>query len=447
MNRVIKYIFADHKIQPKENSPVRPIVPPRGIQYTATDLKHLESERFDALFLKEYYAFKGSMEEFISTIASNAQSERTKGIQSQLFTHNLLGKTLKEYAEEFKENEKNRQVKRSNSNVALHTIVSFSPADTGKLTNEMLSDFVEKYISLRSKEAIYLGGLHSREEHLHVHLIQSCIDYGTGLSNRISRGEFQNIKIALQEYQKNKYEELESLPVHEKSGRGNTLIKEGSKNPKNFDRSESGKLQEVVRTQYAQAASLDDFLKRVTDLGHVVYYRNGRLQGIKANGKTKHRLSKLLTEQERNELDTRKETLEQSVKELQQLRNGSRARARTYEKITEGMDDNELRKYQGELVTTRREFFRQKDSEKSMSDKPAENNDIQNPKEIPNSQGARNSNSSRATSQEHDQDDNQLETVSSAIDEKEQDTEFDHTAHEDDNEPNEPSDDDTSNDE
>ena len=312
---------------PLERVPQTNITPPASVKYTARDIELLYIEREDNILLEQLRAFEGTMKQFIDT--QLMEKQKGHALNTQMFKHNLRGHNLNDYISEFEMNAQNRMHARSNGNVALHSIISFSPLDREKLTNEMIRDLVEKYISLRSPGAIFLGGLHTTEQHLHVHLLQSSIDTGTGLSNRISRTEFQGIKVALQEYQMEKYRDLESLPNHAKKTEERESSRKGYKeNIFAADRSKAGNFMEVVRTTYARSISVSDFMEKMKALGHAPYFRDGRPQGIMANGRTKYRLSKLFNKQELKELDKKHELIERSKEELHDIRSRGRSLAR-----------------------------------------------------------------------------------------------------------------------
>ena len=122
-----------------------------------------------------------------------------------IIRHNIRGNTINNWVKEFNENEKNRVNKRINNVKIYHTIISFSSLDTQYLTIKVLKDFATHFIKLRGEKNLFLGTSHYDKEHIHLHILMSGIQYLTGKSNRISREEFKQLKLSMDEYQREKY--------------------------------------------------------------------------------------------------------------------------------------------------------------------------------------------------------------------------------------------------
>ncbi len=168
----------------------------------------------------------------------------------------------------------------------------------------MIKDIAEKFISLRGPTGLIIGALHQDQHHCHVHLIQSGVQLGTGLAARISKQEFQEIKRTLNEYQKDKFPELVSLPEHGKSKNTKSRSMGDLENLKAERRQQEDILQHAVETAYAMATSKDAFIAQIRQEGHEPYFRNDRLQGLKYNGEEKFRLSRFgISEKELDELE------------------------------------------------------------------------------------------------------------------------------------------------
>ena len=132
--------------------------------------------------------------------------------------HNLRSRTTKGWSKEFDRNFELRNNRRKDNIRLHHTIISFSNKDKNHINQGLLKDITKKYIELRGKDNIYLASSHQDKEHIHLHIVMSTIKYLTGESNRLSRQEFKEIKLALDTYQKEKFPELvNSLPNHGKS--------------------------------------------------------------------------------------------------------------------------------------------------------------------------------------------------------------------------------------
>src|SRR5688572_28504463 len=99
-----------------------------------------------------------------------------------------------------------------------HVIISFHANDREKLSQEILQDIAQKYIDLSADAALVVAVPHFEKDHLHVHLAISGVDCFEGKSLRMSKADFADTKEKLQDYQREKYPELEHSIVEH--GRG-----------------------------------------------------------------------------------------------------------------------------------------------------------------------------------------------------------------------------------
>lgn len=315
---LIRYILADVKLTGLEKDKQH-----RQYSYvpkflTKADLKYLQTEKDDKHLSKIFRECNKNLTVFMTRL-SGKQQEATL-LKPLVITKNLRSKSIEGICHEFDVNERMRLHPRSNAVQAYHSILSFSKLDRQHITREMLEDMTWKLIDLRGANSLYVATLHQDRDHYHVHLVQSGLQYLTGKSNRVSRQEFLELKVAMQEYQKDKYPMLiHSLPDHAKA---RAVVKEEQKNKK-IERSSSEKnsLLQALETEYKMADSLEQFLTAVTEHGHTVYYRNGRLQGIKYEGDRKFRFSGLGYSKDKLEtLDAKKEKEERCLVELKNIR-------------------------------------------------------------------------------------------------------------------------------
>ncbi len=251
------------------------------------------------------------------------EKDRNAGERKPLIIrHNIRSHTsLSKWVKEFDQNESYRLRKRKDNVKIHHTILSISNKDTKHVTDKMLRDITRKYIALRGRQNMYLGTAHFEKDHIHIHIVSSGVEYITGKSNRISRSEFSGVKRALDDFQKIKYPELvNSLPQHGKSkGYHITAAKHDFQG--NSRESHKQTLLNVLQKAYTEAVSLDHFLSQIKAFGHEPYYRAGRLQGIKFNGVTKFRISRLGFDKEKiQQLIELKTKEKQAMSELQNLR-------------------------------------------------------------------------------------------------------------------------------
>jgi hypothetical protein len=304
VDQLIKYVLREEKIAPKEKPNTRHWYAP-GVKLSKQDIKYLNAELVDGRLLTELKAFKGNMKEFIETRLLHSNDREKRNALESIFKENMRSRSINGYIREFKENENLRLHKRSNNVQAYHTILSFSQKDSGKLTAKILKDITREYISLRGPNSLYLGAVHTDRDHVHIHLIQSGVQYQTGLANRISRQQFQQLKQSMQDYQIQKYPFLKhSLPQHVKAGLNKTALQPRKNIKPNERESEKQTLIALIRTTFKGIASKEEFLDRLAEQGHVPYFRDGKLQGVRFEGDTKYRFSTLGFKEEIKNLNT-----------------------------------------------------------------------------------------------------------------------------------------------
>jgi len=209
---------------------------------------------------------------------------------------NIRGKTEKAYIREFELNEKQRQNKRTNMNVSVHTILSFK-GDATKVTPQVIRDISSKYMSLKGHGNLYLAVAHfNNPEQIHIHIIESATNL-KGQTARISRGDFFLLKKELSLYQERRFPELSnSLPEHGKKAKQLPIVAKPYISPRTI--SEKDAIAMCLDRQFSKAHSVKEFVKGIRDSGYEVYMRNDRPQGVLCNG-LKHRFSKFGYTQEK----------------------------------------------------------------------------------------------------------------------------------------------------
>jgi len=192
---------------------------------------------------------------------------------------------------QYQENEKGRQIQRSNGIKLHHEIMSFNPKDSDSISNEMLKDLAKQYIKLRNPKAISLVVKHMEKSHTHLHFCFSTINYGTGKSNRLSRKAFSKVKQHIQDYQLEKYPELEYSVVDFKQSKKKTKIteKEMQMRLRTGETSEKEHLYYKVQSAFHSSISIQGFVNTLVDMKIQPYIRNGKLTGVHF-GKRKFRL-------------------------------------------------------------------------------------------------------------------------------------------------------------
>jgi hypothetical protein len=134
-----------------------------------------------------------------------------------IIRHNIRKNSIEGYIAEFENNFANRRRKAKNQVRLHHTILSWHKADSQFITDRKLKALVREYIRLRGETNLYVGTKHEDRSHCHIHLVMSSHQLN-GQSSRISKNEFENLKLQLDSYQREHFPELtHSLPQHGKS--------------------------------------------------------------------------------------------------------------------------------------------------------------------------------------------------------------------------------------
>lgn len=214
--------------------------------------------------------------------------------QPCIIRHNMRGRKVESWINEFDANEKLRVYRRKDSTKSYHTILSFSNKDNKHITKAVLQDIAKQYIKFRGVNCQFIGAAHRDREHIHLHLVQSAVKYRTGESARISKADFHKLKIAMSNYQQEKYPELiNSLPQHGRSRTQERGQKESHIPVPDKRASQKESLLKSLQMAYKKADSLEAFLSDMKAQGYTPYYRASKLTGIQLPNGRKFRLLRL----------------------------------------------------------------------------------------------------------------------------------------------------------
>lgn len=234
-------------------------------------------------------------------------------------THNLRGETLEEWVKEFKENENFRKQKRSDQVFLFHEILSFSNQDTANLTPEILKDISGEYIRLRGIQGMYAGAVHTDKDHIHLHFCVSPLEFRTGKAFRLSPKQLKGLKIALQDYHKAKYPQLEHSIVNHGKGISYTTDKEWYARERTGRTFIKADIRTYVRSCFERSQTIHEFTESLRNAGMHHYERKGLPVGILYQG-IKFRFTRLGISREEIEHLTRqlpREQLKKVVKETE----------------------------------------------------------------------------------------------------------------------------------
>lgn len=260
---------------------------------------------------------RSNIGQLVNYILKPEKNEKAKPI----LKHNLRSRSAIGWTKEFESNEALRLYKRSDNIKLNHTILSFSNQDVEHITKDLLKDISKKFIELRGKDNLYLASSHHDKDHIHLHILMSATKYMTGESNRISKLEFKELKLALDAYQKEKYPVLiHSLPAH---GKLTKVQSQDSSYPfKASDKTLSQKQQisEKIAEIYGKVNSGQEFLSQLKFEGLEAYYRGGSLYGVEDQGRHFRFKALGIDINKLDELDKKQGKEEIELQELSDLR-------------------------------------------------------------------------------------------------------------------------------
>jgi len=221
--------------------------------------------------------------------------------KSFLITHNLKGRTLNKFVDQYQLNEKFRLRRRTDSVILTHEIISFHKDDSEKITVEKLEAIARQYINLRNPKGIFLAVPHFDKEHYHIHICTSGVEYRIGKSLRMSKAGFQKLKKDIQNYQIERYPELsQSLVAYSEQGIAKKSDKEYQLRRRSGRATKKEKLLELIEKSMNKSRNQDDFQSILQESGIELYKRRGKPTGIVFEN-LKFRFSKLGFDAERIE--------------------------------------------------------------------------------------------------------------------------------------------------
>jgi hypothetical protein len=190
--------------------------------------------------------------------------------------HNVFG-APNQIIQQFKENEAQRIHKRSNNNVLYHIVLSLSGED--EVTPEMMERLTREYIGLMNQDALYYCTIHMSEgnKNPHSHTLMSGV--AAGKSVRISREEFKQAKIDLENKVRELYPHLIHSEVdHGKGGRGKSDKEWQIENKGRTSRHRE--VSELATASFELATSRDEFVSLLAEDGLKTYVRHNEVVGV-----------------------------------------------------------------------------------------------------------------------------------------------------------------------
>jgi hypothetical protein len=190
---------------------------------------------------------------------------------------------------------------RKNGVLLFHEILSFSGKDTNELNPKIINDLVKKYLELRAPEALAYSKIHFDTDCPHAHLMLSGNLKQSAQKLRLSKREFEQVKIELERYQKKKYPFLENSVVFgevrgkKKTGKARAEREMERRHQKKASPPKTQKEQvvEAIRSALVGSYSKNQFIEALKIRGFD-FYERGDTNGVKETAsKRKYRFKTL----------------------------------------------------------------------------------------------------------------------------------------------------------
>jgi len=221
--------------------------------------------------------------------------DRDEGQEAYRIRHNLLSRDPARIRAEFEGNG-NLLQRRKNGVYLYHEIISITRAKglSPEAQKERLYEIAQSYIAARCSDNLVFGGLHQDKEHsYHYHLMISANRAGETGRFRLSKAQFREIQVGLENHVLQKFPELDQkVAIGKRADRKlsrseNELERRSGSRPKRED------VLQRVRDAFATASDRDSLLVALWRNDLELYVRGKNLGVIDHESGKNHRLKTL----------------------------------------------------------------------------------------------------------------------------------------------------------
>lgn len=221
--------------------------------------------------------------------------DRDAGQEAYSIRHNLAGRKSETIRAEFERNGELLK-KRKNGNYLFHEIISITRAKglSPEEKKSRLQEIAQEYINARCPDNLVYGGLHQDKDHsYHMHLMISANRAGQEKRQQLSKHQFRQIQVKLEEHVLQHYPELEQkLAIGKRSDRGRTKG-EAELERRTKSRPKREEILERVQTAFDTSNDRDSLLNALGYHNLELYVRGKTLGVIDHETGKKHRLKTL----------------------------------------------------------------------------------------------------------------------------------------------------------
>jgi hypothetical protein len=216
-----------------------------------------------------------------------------KDDQTFSICHNLRSIDKDEIIKEFIKNDGYRK-KRKNGVVLYHEILSYSPKDKENLNLNILENIAHKFIELRGERALCFAKPHIENENIHIHFCFSGTEYRSSKVLRLDNKQFRQVRLDIEEYQKEKYPELSDSIVYLNKWQKEQAIDQEEQKQTDAEyqikkrtgkSSDKEQINEIVHQCFQNSESRDDFYQKLLKQGLELYRYRNKVNGLLWNGR------------------------------------------------------------------------------------------------------------------------------------------------------------------
>ena len=204
------------------------------------------------MILKTYSRKQPKFRQLIHYITEDREREHTNDLFFQL-CHNVSAHSIEHTISDFQENDQYRK-RRKNGNACYHTILSFAPEDAKKLTKVMLWNIAQTFIQFRDPKALYFIQPHQDKDHVHLHSCISGNRFRSNQATRLSRPQFYQLRVALEQFQQRHYPQLDQSLIYNR-----------------MNAFEITRIKKLIQPLYERADTSKEFLTNLQNLPSITY--------------------------------------------------------------------------------------------------------------------------------------------------------------------------------
>jgi len=221
--------------------------------------------------------------------------DRDEGQEAYRIRHNVLARDPAQIRAEF---ERNADLlhRRKNGVYLYHEIISITRAKglSPEAQKERLYEIAQTYIAARCPDNLVFGGLHQDKEHsYHYHLMISANRAGERGRLRLTKGQFRQIQVSLENHVLEQYPELEQKVAIGKRAERKLSRKEGELERRTGKRPKREEVLARVREAFEASTHRDSFLDALGRNDLELYVRGKTLGVIDHESGKRHRLKTL----------------------------------------------------------------------------------------------------------------------------------------------------------